>query len=206
MNHSTYREAAIYYQEMARSAAQSRNIVVARNAYLRCIHALKLAANEFPSLKISQHAAQAEYAQFVRSCRTYRSIFPEIKKHLEKHPDFSRHDLISALHGFNRDDLDYILDFAEKYGEIVKIKEGTEFYFSLPTNKSKNRFRMLFYKLYLRKRQPSRSPVLLQKEQNERVYNSLNFLLATSHEVYLHSKFSRPSFLRKQMDQLLPSI
>ena len=153
MVNSTYREAALYYQEMARSAVRSRKIVVARDAYLRCIHAWKLAVIEFPSLKICQHAVQVEYARFVRSDRTYRTIFPEIKKYIEKHPDTTHHDLVRALHGFNQDELNYILNFAEEQGEIVKVKKGPDVYCALAPKRNQNKLQTLFHKLYSNKLQ-----------------------------------------------------
>ena len=120
----TIEEAAIYYQELGRYLSQRGKQDTARLAYFYSIQSWDEASMENPTLIDRYQAAEHEYAEFAKTDPMYVSILGVIKQFVRKYPGIYQKDLFTILHQYSRDDMSYVLYFAQKHGEVYQTKDG----------------------------------------------------------------------------------
>lgn len=133
----TRKDAAVYYQTLARERARARDFAGARVAYFRCVEAWKQALREDPSLDRFHKGAQQEYAELARTDELYLKLLPEARKWVAQNPGILQTDVYEVLEGFSKDDISYVLYFAEREGEIARVKKGRTYQLFLPTTPEK---------------------------------------------------------------------
>ena len=130
----TIEEAAIYYQELGRYLSQRGKQDTARLAYFYSIQSWDEASMENPILIDRYQAAEHEYAEFAKTDPVYVSLLDVMKQYVRKYPGIDQRDLFTILDKYTRDDLSYVLYFAQKHGEVYQTKDGQIYELTLPPN------------------------------------------------------------------------
>ena len=120
----TLEEAAIYYQELGRYLAQRGKQDTARLAYFYSIQSWDEASMEDPTLLDRYQSAEHEYAEFAKTDPVYVKILRLMKYFAQRYPGISQNDLFTIMDKYTRDDLSYVLFFAQKHGELYQTNEG----------------------------------------------------------------------------------
>ena len=143
----TFKEAAEYYQSLAHRSEQAGNSLGARMAYYMSVQAWEKTIESHPSFINYLIAAQKEYTHFMKTDRTYHFLLEEIKHVIERHPGILQTDLYKELPKYHHTDLNHVLYFAAKEGEIKKTKCEDDAQLSLPVKEKKRGIKTLFAKL-----------------------------------------------------------
>lgn len=120
----TSEEAAIYYQELGRYLALRGKQDTARLAYFYSIQSWDEASMDNPSLIDRYQAAEHEYAEFAKTDPVYVRILRLIKYFAHRYPGITQTDLFTIMEKYSRDDLSYVLYFAQKHGELYQTNQG----------------------------------------------------------------------------------
>ncbi len=186
MRNSTHRDAAVYYQEIARQAVRYGNPNLAREAYHRCLIEYKRAMATFPSLRISLKGIQSEFQQFARTDKQYQILLPAIKRYLSTHVPATTDDLYAFFNQVNRSDIEFVLAFAEEAGVIKRKTSRKGSLLSLAKSRSDRRRSFLGLN-----RSPRRKESLVleleQRTQEHHIYDTLQLWIALGKEVKLVS-------------------
>lgn len=130
----TIEEAAIYYQELGRYLSQRGKQDTARLAYFFSIQSWDEASMDNPTLIDRYQAAEHEYAEFAKTDPMYVDILNIMKQYVHKYPGIDQKDLFTILDKYTRDDLSYVLYFAQKHGEVYQTTDGQIYELKLPPN------------------------------------------------------------------------
>ena len=130
----TIEEAAVYYQELGRYLSQRGKQDTARLAYFYSIQSWDEASMDNPRLIDRYQAAEHEYAEFAKTDPVYVNLLNMMKTYVRKYPGIDQKDLFTILDKYTRDDLSYVLYFAQKHGEVYQTKDGQIYELRLPPN------------------------------------------------------------------------
>jgi hypothetical protein len=120
-----FREAAEYQTGLARHAVRTGNSPGARKAYSIAVRAWRKAIEIHPSLINYLLSTEREYLRLVRTDGVYREILGAIKQEVSCHPGILQTDLYTRVGRFHRADLETVLEFAVRAGEISRRKRGS---------------------------------------------------------------------------------
>ncbi len=142
----TFQEIAEYYQQLAHRSAHSGNFLGARMAYCKSIQAWEKTVEAHPSLVNYLITIQREYRQFVQNDKGYFTMLRDVKRALGKRARTRQSDLYRELPHLHQTDLEYVIYFAVKNGDIRKYQRENEYEFFLPEEKKRSAFKMLLNK------------------------------------------------------------
>jgi hypothetical protein len=124
--------AAKHYLEEARKASRSGDHATARTSYFRCVEALKQLAKLDPKFQSDHAAAQVEYSQFARQDPLYGRTLETVKTVLNANPGILQSEIYAKIPDLTKDDLSYVLYFADVRGDLLREKKGRSYLLKLP--------------------------------------------------------------------------
>jgi len=132
MYRPTAREAAEYFQQVAREAVERGNQELARHAHRNCIQSWFEATMQQPSLIEKLRVAEENFSDFARKDGKYLELLRIVKAYATQYPGIKESVLATILDQFQPDDLSYVLHFAQKHGEILQTPKGEIYELKLP--------------------------------------------------------------------------
>jgi len=114
---------AIMHLNWAREAEKRGDYVMARIEYMKCVESWKQASIDGSCEKEFQ-AATREYHDFVMRDPLYNSLLKQILPIISSNPGILQKDIYDRLPAIKREDISYVLYFADFQGKIKRIKKG----------------------------------------------------------------------------------
>jgi len=127
-------EGAEYHLQSARASEKRGDYLGARMGYLKCVESYKQAGAAAELEKASQ-----EYASFVQRDPFFKKLFAVLNAGIKENPGILQSEITSKaealdwqhLYNYDRpiakDDIYYVLYFAEKFGYITRNKKGRSY-------------------------------------------------------------------------------
>jgi len=124
-------EDAILHYEQAQSAEKQKDYLFARVEYMKCIESYKQ-AGDFDKLAL----VTKEYEDFVKNDPIFNQLKEMIIPFIRANPGIIQSEITSKFEQSNwqqlydydrpvmKDDIYYVLYFADKFGDIFRIKKG----------------------------------------------------------------------------------
>jgi hypothetical protein len=128
----TAREAAEYFQLVARQAVERGNQELARHAYRNCIQSWFEATMQQPSFIEHLRRAEEDFSEFARKDGKYLELLKIVKAYATQYPGIKESVLAAILDRFQPDDISYVLHFGQKHGEIMQTTKGEIYELRLP--------------------------------------------------------------------------
>ena len=126
------KDTAIMYMERAEDLWKMEEWEEARTSFFRGVEAWKQAAAQDPALESKWRAAQERFKEYMRDDELYKTLLPECKRIIAETPGIRQTELYKAFDDFSDDDVRQVVYFAEKFGEIIRKKEGRTYTLILP--------------------------------------------------------------------------
>jgi hypothetical protein len=137
--HTSRLDNASHHIEQARKVEQAGDYLGARVSYMQCVESLRH-ANAPEELE----KAKKEYANFVRQEPIFNKLLPIFLEGVKQNPGILQSDITkkaealewSELRNYDRplskDDIRYVLYFAEEFGYLIRQKSGRSYRLYLP--------------------------------------------------------------------------
>jgi hypothetical protein len=130
---------AYHHIEQAKKAERNKDYLGARVSYMQCVESLKHA--DAPE---ELEKAKKEYVDFVRRDPFFNKLLPVFLEGIKQNPgilqsdvtkkfeDMEWRELRNSDRHFSKDDIRYVLYFAESFGCLIRQKSGRSYRLYLP--------------------------------------------------------------------------
>jgi hypothetical protein len=127
----SHRESALYYENIARRAVTSGNYRGARMAFVMSIRSWERTVESHPTYQSNLDDVRKEYVRFVRKDRTHAEILDEVRKAIARQPGITQTELFHALAHHPPSDVNAVLYFGIKKGDIARKRVNNDLALSL---------------------------------------------------------------------------
>ncbi len=128
----TSKEAGEYFHEVARYFAERGEQEMARFAYRNSIQSWYEATLEQPVFIEYLRAAEEDFSEFAKNDPVYIELLKIVKAYAIQYPGIKESVLSTILDRYRAEDLNYVIHFGQKHGEIVQTKKGEIFGLRMP--------------------------------------------------------------------------
>ena len=132
MTKPTSREAAEYFDRVARHHAGKGDLATARSAYRNSLLSWYDATLEQPAMIVHLRAAEENFSEFARRDPQYLDLLKIVKAYATQYPGIKESVLCAILDRYKAEEINYVLHFAQKHGEILQTKGGEIYGVNIP--------------------------------------------------------------------------
>jgi len=126
-------ESIIRARKSARQYLANGNFDMARQCYFNLVESIRQQnINEDGAREEELREAEKEYAEFSKKDPMYIDVMEKTKPILENRPGIKQTDIYNEIPEFTKQDLRYVFYYAEKNGEIKRVKKGRTYVISEP--------------------------------------------------------------------------